>query len=188
MNSCLTVDAAIDLPRPVHSPSRRIVLEQVQDQLRQLTLQRQEIAQKIAIIKRTINGLALLYGGELQRYPGSSATPGCRRGITDVCRTVLSRADNPMSAREVYAILQEEFPDLFRQPGDYDASLVTILNRLAKYGDADLFLHNESRFWRRHQIGDRSDSPAPKAAGNEINDGGQLASCRTSSPRESACS
>jgi hypothetical protein len=187
-NSSPTVDAAIDPSRPANSPSLQIIVEQAQDQLRQLTLQRQEIAQKIAVIKHTINGLALLYGGELRRSSGSSATPGRRRGITDACRIVLSRADNPLSAREVYAILQEEFPDLSRQSGGYYASLVTILNRLANYGEFDMLLRNGSRFWRRHQIGDQSDVLAPKAAGNEINDEGQLASCRTSSPRGSACS
>ena len=132
----------------------QMVVERAQDQLLQLTLQRQEIAQRIAVIKRTIHGLALLYGEELQRGPEKIATAERRRGVTNACRAVLNRADTPLTARGVYFILQREFPDLFRQPGDYYASLVTILNRLAKYGEAKTFLRNGNRFWQRNQSAD----------------------------------
>jgi len=73
-----------------------------------------EIAQTIAIMKRPINGLGLLYGDELQRRPEDDATAERRYGITNACRVVLNRADTSLSGREVYAILQREFPDLFR--------------------------------------------------------------------------
>jgi len=136
MNSFPTMNAAIAPPDPVRNQSLQMVVEHARDQLRQLALQRQEIAQRIAIIKRTINGLALLYGGELQRMPGDGPTAERGRGITNACRVVLNRADTCLSAREVYAILQGEFPDLFRQPGNHYASLVTILNRLVKYGES----------------------------------------------------
>ena len=118
MNSSPTVESAIDPPRPMRDQNLQMVVERTQDQLRQLTLQRQEIAQRIAIIKRTVNGLALLYGAELQHGPEVEATARRRRGITNACCGVLNRADMSLSAREVYAILQGEFPDLFRQPGD----------------------------------------------------------------------
>jgi len=145
MNS--SVDVAMDSLHPVRDQNLQMVVERARDQLRQLTMQRQEITQRIAMIKRTINSLALLYGGELQRRPEDGATAERRRGITKACRVVLSRADTPLSARAVYAILQEKFPDLLRQPGDYYASLVTILNRLVKYGKVDTFLGNGNRFW-----------------------------------------
>ena len=153
-NSSPAVDATIDPPQPVRNQNLQMVVEQALDQLRQLTLQRQEIAQRIAIIKRTLNGLALLYGGELQPKPEDGATAKARPGITNACRVLLNRAETPLRAREVYAILQGEFPGLFRQPGNHYASLVTILNRLVKYGEADTFLHNGSRFWQRHQPAD----------------------------------
>jgi hypothetical protein len=154
MNSSPAVDAATDPLQPVRNQELQMVVERAVDQLRQLTLQHQEIAQRIAIIKRTINGLAFLYGGELQRRPENGATAERRRGITNACRVVLNRADTSLSAREVYAILQGEFLDLFRQPGNHNASLVTILNRLVKYGEADTFIRNGSRFWQRHQSAD----------------------------------
>jgi hypothetical protein len=111
MNSSLTMNASTGPPEPVRNQSLEMVVEHALAQLRQLTLQRQAIAQRIAIIKRTINGLALLYGGELQREPGNGPTAERRRGITNACRVVLNRADTCLNAREVYAILQEEFLD-----------------------------------------------------------------------------
>ena len=188
-NSSPTVDVATDPSQPVHDQSLRMIVERAQDQLRQLTLQRKEVAQKIALIKRTIRGLTLLCGADLLQRPENDAISARRRGITRACRIVLTRADTPLSAREVYAILQEQFPDLFRQPADCYASLVTILNRLAKYGEADTFLRNGRRFWQRHSqlIGDRLDFSAPRVAGSEINDGQQLASGHTTLSRGRTC-
>ena len=154
INPSPTRDVATGPLPPVCDQNLQLVVEQVGDQLRQLTLQRQEIAQRIAIIKRTINGLALLYGGELQPKPEDGATAKARPGITNACRVLLNRAETPLRAREVYAILQGEFPDFFRQPGNHYASLVTILNRLVKYGEIDTFLQNGSRFWQRRPQSD----------------------------------
>jgi hypothetical protein len=163
-NSSPTVDVAIAPPPPVCNPNLRMVVERARDQLRQLTLQRREITQRIAIIKRTVNGLALLYDVELQLWPKNGAGIGRRHGITNACRVVLNRADRFLSTDEIYAILREEFPDLFCQPGNPRASLVTILNRLVKYGEAGTFLHNGGRFWQgKHMsrlIIDRLDRPA----------------------------
>ena len=151
MNSSATVDVAMDSLHPVRDQNLQMIVERARDQLQQLTLQRREIDQRIAIIKRTVSGLVLLCRGGLQHRPDDGATAERGRGITKACRVVLNRADTPLSARKVYAILQGEFPDLFRQPGNHYASLVTILNRLVKYGEADTFLRNGSRFWQRHQ-------------------------------------
>ena len=155
VNPSPTADAAIDSPQPVRNQDLHMVLERALDQLRQLTRQRQEIIQRIALIKRTVNGLAVLCGRELQNTPEGGATAKRGRGITKACRVVLNRADTPLSAREVYAVLQGEFPALFLQQGNHYASLVTILNRLAKHGEADTFLRSGSRFWQRHQSADR---------------------------------
>jgi hypothetical protein len=154
-NSSPALEAAIAPPQPVRNQNLQMVVERALDQLRQLTLQRQEIVQRIAIIKRTLHGLALLYGGELQPKPEGGATAKPRLGITNACRVLLNRADTPLRARDVYAMLQGEFPDLFREPGNHYASLVTILNRLVKYGEADTFLRDGNRFWQRHQPADR---------------------------------
>ena len=154
MNSSPAVDDAIDPHHAMSNQNMQLVVERAQNQLRQFTLQRQQIDQRIAIIKRTIQGLRLLYGSELQRRPEDGVPARRRRGITKACRVVLNRADTSLSAREVYAILQSQFPDLFRQPGDFYASLVTILNRLVKHGEADTCIRNGSRLWQKHQSAD----------------------------------
>lgn len=66
MYSSPTVGAATAPIQPVRNQNLQMVVERARHQLRQLTLQRQEIDQRIGIIKRTINGLALLYGGQVE--------------------------------------------------------------------------------------------------------------------------
>ena len=146
---------AVNSAHPMRNHDLRTVVEHAQDQLMLLMRERQQIAQRIAVIKRTINGLALLYGAELPCWPTNRATSGRKRGLTNVCRIVLTRTDTSLSSRETYAILKEEFPDLVRQPGNHYASLVAILTRLVKYGEATTFLRNGSRFWQRPQSVDR---------------------------------
>ena len=91
MNSSPTVDAVMDPSRPVHNQSLQMVVEQAHDQLRQLTLQRREIAHKITMIKRTIHGLTLLDAVESQLSPDDDgAIAQRRRGKTRACRIVLS--------------------------------------------------------------------------------------------------
>ena len=160
MNCSPTMDATIVSPEPVRDENLQMVVERVQDQLRQLTLQRQEIARRIAVIKRTIHGLALLYGQDLRRGPDKGAIGERRRGITNACRAVLNRADTPLSTHEVRTILQREFPDVVPQSHTFLNSLVTILKRLVKYGEVDTFLHDRNRLWQRHQSSDaRSTGP-----------------------------
>jgi hypothetical protein len=151
MNPSPTGNVAIS-PHPlVCDQNLQMVVEQVGDQLRQLTLQRQSIDRRIAILKRTIKGLALLYGDVSLRTPEEVAAGKPRLGITHACRLVLNRADTPLTAGEVYATLQKEFPDVFHTPGNHRASLFTVLKRLTKYGEIDTFLRNGSRFWQRSQ-------------------------------------
>ena len=155
-----TLDSATGSPQTVRDQNLQMVVERAQGQLRQLTQQRQEIAERITLIKRTIHGLALLCGEELQPGPDKAATGERRRGITNACRTVLNRADTPLSTHEAHTILQREFPDLFPQSQNCSGSLLTILNRLVKYGEVDTFLHDGNRLWRRHLSSDpRSTGP-----------------------------
>ena len=54
---------------PVCDQNLQMVVEQVGYQLRQLTLRRPRIDRRIAILKRTIKGFALLHGDVLLRTP-----------------------------------------------------------------------------------------------------------------------
>jgi len=117
MNSSATVDTGPDLIQPATNQNLQVVVERALEPLRDLTRQRQEIAQRMAIIKRTINGLAFLYGGELLPRSEDDATVERRRRITNACRAVLNRAEAAASAREVHSILQGGFPNLFERAG-----------------------------------------------------------------------
>jgi hypothetical protein len=147
-NSSPPVDTVTTTAQSVRNSALQLVVERAQNQLQQLTLQRQEIAQRITIIKRTINGLVLLGGSELPRRP-EEGTAKRARGITNACRVVLNRTDTSLSANEIYAIVQAEFPELFLHTRNHYASLVTTLNTLVTYGEARTFLRNRSRFWQR---------------------------------------
>jgi hypothetical protein len=149
-NASLTEGAETHPAQPAVSHDLQMVVQRAKDQLDQLTLQRQEIAQRIAIVKRAIHGLALLGGREVRSGRAPEATRG-NRGITNACRLVLNRTDTPLSADQIFAILQEDFLGVFLPTGNHYASLVTTLNRLVNYGEARTFLCNGSRFWQRHQ-------------------------------------
>ena len=152
-HSSPTVDA-VNTPQPLHNHDLRTVVEHAQGQLMQLMRERQQIAQRIAILKRTIKGLVLLCGEQLPRAPNNGTNQERRCGLTNACRLLLTRADTSLSAQDISAILKEEFSDLFRRPGNQYASLVTILNRLVEYAEADTFLRNGSRFWQRYRSAD----------------------------------
>lgn len=126
-------------------------MEQVGGQLRQLLLQRQTIDRRIAILKHTIKGLTLFYGEALLGSPTDVAAGERRSGITHACRLVLDQADAALTARELYAALQKDFPDLFRTLGNHRASLFTILNGLTKYGEIHTFLWTGSRLWQKRE-------------------------------------
>ena len=151
LNPSPSGDVAIGPLPPVCDQNLQMVVEQVGGQLRQLTRQRQSIDRRIAILKRTIKGLALLYGDGMAGTPVEVAAGEPRLGITHACRLVLNRADTPLTAREIDAALQQEFPDVFRRTENHRSSLFTVLNRLTKYGEIDTFLRNRSRFWQRRQ-------------------------------------
>jgi hypothetical protein len=90
-NPSPTGDVATGSLHPVCDQNPQMVVEQVGDQLRQLMLQRQRIDHRIAILKRTLKGLALLYGDVLLLTPGEVAAGERRSGITHACRLVLGR-------------------------------------------------------------------------------------------------
>jgi len=85
-----TVDA-VNTPQPLHNHDLRTVVEHAQDLLTQLMRERQQIAQRITVIKRTIKGLVFLYGEQLPRAPNNGANRERRRGLTDAYRLVRTR-------------------------------------------------------------------------------------------------
>ncbi len=109
-------------------------------ELLELLGQRAEVLKKIGALKRTIAGLACLFGEGV--LPESllavikPRTAGPQSGITGACRTVLMEAKRPLSAWEVCQRIQRRRPILLQSHKNAIASVTTVLNRLIKYGEA----------------------------------------------------
>jgi hypothetical protein len=119
------------------------VCEVVRDahrELRSLMQQRVELMQRIGSVKKTIAGLAVIFGEKESNeklYALIQASSGTRKpGFTMACRTILIEADHAMTAREVRDQIFQRFPDLLAGHKDPVASVTTILNRLVNYGEA----------------------------------------------------
>jgi hypothetical protein len=101
---------------------------------------RAELTKRIGTVKRTMVGLAKLFGddnmdalllgvvdqGRGPRHPG----------ITEACRRVLIQAMRPMSARQVCDESQLTAPPLLAHHKDQMATINTILARFVEYGEA----------------------------------------------------
>jgi hypothetical protein len=135
------------------SNGMRQVLHQVRDELRLLLQQRAEVTQRICTAKRTIFGLATMLGDadlskeltDLIDGGGGERKPG----FTRACRRILMEAGHPLSAREVHDQLNAQAPMLLARHADPIASVTTVLNRLAEYGEAQrVLLKNGKRAWQ----------------------------------------
>lgn len=137
----------------VNAASVRSVLRHVQDELIQLFEQRSAIMRKICIAKRTIVGLAGLYGdGALDDRLRELVGKGTSRrqpGLTNMCRRVLMEADELMSAQDVLAEIAAEDHAVLAGHKNPVGSVTTILNRLVDYGEARrVFSESNRRVWQ----------------------------------------
>lgn len=116
-----------------------------------LMLQKAAILRRIGTIKQTINGLARLFGDEvvgerlLEVVEQRSGTRS--RGLTRTCRLVLMESTRPMMCQEVYEELRRQNPSLLTNHKDPLASVNTVLNRLATYGEARIVMNGGKRAW-----------------------------------------
>ena len=139
------------------------LVQQVHDELRLLLQQRAEIMKRIGTAKKTLSGLASLFGdsvvvGEVMRLVDGG--PARRRpGFTRTCRTILMEADHALTAHEMRDRIQERAPALLERQKDPISSITTILNRLVEYGEAQRVSSRHSgRAWQ--WIADASDNNA----------------------------
>jgi hypothetical protein len=142
MNHAPIMDNAV--PRTPAHPDLHVVdvLRRAEGELRQLMHERAAVTKRIGTVKRTIVGLAKLFGdGILDAVPFDLAgrKPGSRQpGITNLCRRVLMEAGRPMSARDIYGEVQRIVPALLGRHKDPMATINTILSRLVEYGEASV--------------------------------------------------
>jgi hypothetical protein len=114
------------------------VLRQAHDELRDLLRRRLEVTRRIGFVKQTIVGLIKLYGEDVVTSDLWWGHRTYRRGegVTDSCRRVLMEAREPMSSRRVCDLIQRTTPKVLAKHKDPLATVNTVLNRLAQYGEA----------------------------------------------------
>lgn len=125
------------------------ILEEMYGEFQSLMSQRAAILRRIGTIKQTIIGLAKLFGDEavgenlLQVVEQRSSTRS--RGFTRTCRVVLMESTRPMTCQEVYEDLRRRNPTLVAHHKDPLASVNTVLNRLAAYGEARIVMNERGK-------------------------------------------
>lgn len=140
------------------------VLRRAEEDLAHLISERAEVTRRIGTVKQLIAGLANLFGDEilsddllalLNRKVSTR-----QRGFTGACRLVLMEAAAPLSAREVCELVQHRVPIVLARHKDPLASVTTVLNRLADYGEARATFRADGRRafeWVADQPGTGSD-------------------------------
>jgi predicted Zn-ribbon and HTH transcriptional regulator len=123
----------------------------MQEELQTLVRQREDVVRRIGTVKRTVAGLMALFDDypvdeKLSELLGEKKSQR-RPGLSKECRFALMNSDQPLSAREVCARVQERLPSLAKHK-DALASVTTILNRLVSYGEAyDVMQPGGTRRW-----------------------------------------
>jgi hypothetical protein len=143
------------------------ILEEMYGEFQALMVQRAAILRRIGTIKQTIIGLAKLFGNEvvgervLQVVEQRSSTRS--RGFTRTCRVVLMESTRPMVCQEVCEEIQRRNPTLLAHHKDPLASVNTVLNRLATYGEARIVMNERGKRaweWATERAAEGVDSPA----------------------------
>ncbi|HLV87779.1 MAG TPA: hypothetical protein VKV39_12420 [Candidatus Sulfotelmatobacter sp.] len=147
------LSASSSTPATDSTISLQAVARQVHDELRQLLQLRADVTRRIGTLKRTVDGLASVFGEnaltEELRHVVENGRSNRRQGFTKTCREILTTCDSPVTAREVYDRLLKAAPILLERHKDPLASVTTVLNRLVEYGEAQrVTLPDNKRAWR----------------------------------------
>jgi hypothetical protein len=145
----------------VDSPDRShvdLVMERIEDELRCLTLERVAIGARLRRIKRTLIGLANIFGPDIIneelrdlifRAPYARATPlPDQRGFTNICRQILRDESQPLTLLQVCERMREVYPSVLARHRHPTTSLAVVLRRLQHAGDAEILNSNEVRTWQ----------------------------------------
>lgn len=116
------------------------VIRTAERELHELLGRRAELMKRIGTIKQTLAGLANIFGdgvlGDQLLSVLDRKLASRQPGFTRACRVVLMDAKRPLGARLVCHALQQRFPEVLERHKDPIASVTTVLNRLADYGEA----------------------------------------------------
>jgi hypothetical protein len=142
------------------------LLEEIYGEFQALTIQRETILRRIGTLRRTIIGLAHLFGSEvvdesvLEAIDRKSGTRS--HGLTRTCRLALMESSGPLTCQQVCDDIKHRNPALLAKHKDALASVNTVLNRLAKYGEARVVVNERGKRaweWATETAPARADSP-----------------------------
>lgn len=149
------------------------VLAEMHREFQSLVLQRAAILRRIGTIRQVIDGLTDVFGEEavgrelLDLVDHRSGNR--RRGFTQTCRLALMESNRPLMSQEVCQEVERRNPYLLVHHKDPLASVSTVLNRLAKYGEARVVLNERGRrawAWTRESLPLATDAPAERLNGS----------------------
>ena len=108
---------------------------------------------RICTIKRTLVGLVELFGENILDDELSKLilpkTGNGEPGLTTVCREILLKEGRSLTANETVRLIQKRFPSLLAEHKVPVSSVMTVLNRLVKYGEADSVFVGKRRAWQK---------------------------------------
>lgn len=131
----------------------REVVRQAHEELRRLLHEHAELVKRIGTVKRTITGLANIFGdsvltSELLELVGRK-NDRRQPGFTKTCRVILMESVRPLTAQGICDEIQQRMPLMLVRHKDPASSVTTVLNRLVAYGEAQaLTLENGRRAWQ----------------------------------------
>ena len=70
-------------------------------------------------------------------------------GLTTVCREILLKEGRSLTANETVRLIQKRFPSVLAEHKVPVSSVMTVLNRLVKYGEADSVFVGKRRAWQK---------------------------------------
>lgn len=127
-------------------------------ELQVLVAQRVTILRRLAILRRTLSGLAEMFGHDLlpDDVRGLIKLPAPRTrgsGLTEACRSALSTSTRPLTAREVVDTIRTKDAKAIQNHKDPVASVASILHRLGSYGEATTEVSQSGRrMWAAAEV------------------------------------
>ena len=127
------------------------VIRAAESELVTLLEQRSNLMKRITGIRKTLVGLAKMFGDDVLSEDLLSLLgrkSGRESGITEACRAVLVESVTTLTLRQVCEQLGRKFPRLLERNKNPVASVSTVLRRLVGYEEAKTFLtHDGKRLW-----------------------------------------
>lgn len=128
----------------------------IQDELKVLRMEHSAILKRIGVIKKTVTGLADVFGPSVLSTEMQSllsvrtvTRDHSRPGPTSLCRLLLKESSEPLTVREIVGRIHEKHPGALAHHRDPSVSLRIVLRRLVTYREAEEVLNARGlRAWK----------------------------------------